>query len=78
MLRGVKSWLSATIPRLASSASPKVGVGAGAWDEPTRPSLLHFSRQKAFSILQSRAAVPLTDEKCDERPVTGTEELGRS
>jgi len=39
MLRGVRSWLSATIPRLASSASPKVGVGAGA-EEPTRASLL--------------------------------------
>ena len=33
MFRGVKSWLSATIPRLASRASPKVGVGAGdEWD----------------------------------------------
>lgn len=37
MLRGVKSWLRATIPRLASSASPKVGAGA---EEPTRAASL--------------------------------------
>lgn len=40
MLRGVRSWLRATIPRLASSASPKVGAEA---EGLTRASLWYVS-----------------------------------
>ena len=42
MFRGVRSWLRATIPRLASSASPNVGVGAGGWEDPTRAGSLRL------------------------------------